>query len=225
MKEKEAEKGIALAPDEKDLRPWYTTSNTQSEEKMDKPIKAFEVDSEESALVYKEQQRKLRAAKKKTVEDPLIEMNAMLKKRHDALAESSTSSSRQLPPPVYPPIKPSSTSTSPGSALVNERLSREASERARAQALIRARQRALEGSDVASSIGDGTPLRGKGYGDVYNRQETLEAGRRRHDWGHFSDPHYNYDSEDRYRRSTDANNYSSRGSSHRRRSRSRERRR
>lgn len=61
MKDKESERGIALAPDVRDLRPWYTSpskSGDAAQVEEDTPLKSFEVDSEEAAARYKAQQKK-----------------------------------------------------------------------------------------------------------------------------------------------------------------------
>jgi len=62
----------------------------------------------------------------------------------------------------------------------SSRLARETSERERAAALVRARQRTL---GDASSMGGDTPSRTSTYGDVYNRRDTDAARemRRRYD--------------------------------------------
>ncbi|KAG8868709.1 hypothetical protein FRB98_003313 [Tulasnella sp. 332] len=131
MQEKEAERGIALAPEAKDLRPWYTSS-TKSTEEDDLPVKAFEAQySEEAAAKYKAQQRKQREMKRKAVQDPLIEI-----KKHSVKSASSRNS---FPQPTMRMLPPSGSSDN--DPLLSARLSREAAERTRAEALIRAKQR------------------------------------------------------------------------------------
>lgn len=56
IQEKEAERGFALAPDKKDLRPWYTKRPSDKDEET--VMSAEDVDSAESARRYREQGRK-----------------------------------------------------------------------------------------------------------------------------------------------------------------------
>lgn len=55
MKELEAERGFALAPDPKDLRPWYTVATPDSETSL---IRAEDVESEAQAYIFRQQQKK-----------------------------------------------------------------------------------------------------------------------------------------------------------------------
>jgi hypothetical protein len=52
------------------------------------------------------------------------------------------------------------------------RLTRESSERERALALIRRKQREMRGSETPSTVHGGLD---EGYGDVFNRREVEEA--------------------------------------------------
>lgn len=128
-------------------------------------------------------------------------MRAHLARRAEVLAPSSS-----FKVPSYP--APNRSSSSSSSYLITTttlatgaeadgartaRLSRETSERARAEALRARKRRELEaGSETASSIGgDGTPRSEWDYRDVFNVRETREAGearergwvRGRHHWG------------------------------------------
>lgn len=57
MREKEEERGVALAPLRKDLAPWYTKKPNESEVQELSLVNAEDVDSEEKALRWKSQQK------------------------------------------------------------------------------------------------------------------------------------------------------------------------
>ncbi|KAJ7073736.1 hypothetical protein C8F01DRAFT_1205218 [Mycena amicta] len=67
--------------------------------------------------------------------------------------------------------------TSSGPPEVQSRLARESSERERALALIRRKQRETRGSETPSTVHGGS---GPGYSDVFNRREVDDAHRGRH---------------------------------------------
>ncbi|KAG9036596.1 hypothetical protein FRB95_008430 [Tulasnella sp. JGI-2019a] len=176
MQEKEADRGIALTPDAQDLRPWYTSASKPTEDD-ERSLKAFEVHSEEAAAKYKAQQRKQRELRRKAVNDPLNEI-----KKHSVKPSSRDSH----PKPTIRMLPPSGSSSD--DPLLSARLARESAERARAEALIRAKQREISPSyGTASSIGGDTLLQSRGYGDVYNKVETREAGKRRYGDGRRED--------------------------------------
>ncbi|EPQ51670.1 hypothetical protein GLOTRDRAFT_65874 [Gloeophyllum trabeum ATCC 11539] len=150
----ETEKGVPLAPSEKDLNPWYS----------DKSGKGKEVDDG----------RRTRDLARQSRDDPLTFINSQL-------SSSSTSSSRSKPPPrrARQRRSPSPSMPPPKSSplsLQESRLSRESSERQRALALIARKKREMAGSETPSTVYDEDRTT---YGDQYNRQEVREAQRER----------------------------------------------
>lgn len=175
----EIDKGVPLAPSEKDRKPWYSDHNHERNREL-------------------QDDRKLRDLARKSVHDPLTAINSQLTSRAAAsstspLSATFSSSSRlganNLPgyrraPPPPPPSRPtnselSSQSSGHGSAPeVAERLNRESSERQRALELIKRKRREMMGSETPSTVHGGT---GEGYvyGDQFNRKEVQEAHRYR----------------------------------------------
>ncbi|KIK05072.1 hypothetical protein K443DRAFT_373534 [Laccaria amethystina LaAM-08-1] len=141
----ETEKGVALAPSAKDLKPWYSSSNSDKTEEV-------------------EDERRKRDEFRKSAHDPLTSITKQLASR----SPSSSSSYRSRP--TLPHTAPSAPPE------VQARLSREMSERERAQELIRRKRREMEGGETPSTVHGGS---GSGYGDVFNRKEVEDAHRER----------------------------------------------
>ncbi|KZT00356.1 uncharacterized protein LAESUDRAFT_739671 [Laetiporus sulphureus 93-53] len=121
----ETEKGIPLAPPEKDLKPWYYERNHGKEHEVD-------------------EDRKIRDLARKSVNDPLTSINYQLSSRS---ASTSTTSHARRPP--------SSTSAANQKPPEVARLNRESSERQRALELIRRKKREMEGSETPSTVHGG----------------------------------------------------------------------
>lgn len=102
--------------------------------------------------------------------DPLTSISRQLASRSSASSSTHPDSYRPRPPP---PSAPPETAA---------RLTREASERERALALIRRKKREMQGSMTPSTVhGDDDG----GYADVFNRKEVEEAHRGRdRRWDH-----------------------------------------
>ncbi|KAG8934148.1 hypothetical protein FRC01_004788 [Tulasnella sp. 417] len=171
ISEREAEQGVALAPNPKDIRPWYMAVPAQPESPKSPG------DPESSAIGSNSTlRRKARDTHQKVLDDPLTAIRAQLRQR-----DSSSQATQPLPSTDQRSHRGKrNTAEEP---LRVARLSREAVERARAEALIRARNERVR-SDAGSSMGADTPRSSYGYGDVYNRLETQEAGFRRKSRGH-----------------------------------------
>ncbi|KAF7311310.1 hypothetical protein MKEN_01032700 [Mycena kentingensis (nom. inval.)] len=107
--------------------------------------------------------KRLRDTLRKSAHDPLTSITHQLASRHGSTPSSS-----------YRPRPQSQTNSAPPG--VQARLSRESSERERAQALIRRRQREMRGSETPSTVHGGS---GPGYSDVFNRREVEDAHRGR----------------------------------------------
>ena len=112
------------------------------------------------------------------------------KKMHDPLTSIRSELARACPPRAAPPPPPPSRRTQTPANMVDARVQRESSERARAIELVRRKKRERErealgmGNMTPSSVGGEDVGRGGGYGDVYNRKETEEAHERRdRGWG------------------------------------------
>lgn len=154
----EAEKGVPLAPSAKDLNPWYSERDKGKEYQEDE----------------KSQRLRLRDLASKTMNDPLTAIT------HQLASSSSSNHSSPVPQPSWRPSKhrapPDSNNKmkppSPPSDATTMRLTRESSERERALALIRRKQRELRGSETPSTVHGGLD---EGYGDVFNRREVEEA--------------------------------------------------
>ncbi|KZT67600.1 hypothetical protein DAEQUDRAFT_713106 [Daedalea quercina L-15889] len=148
----ETEKGIPLAPTEKDLKPWYSDrSNGKGQDK--------------------DQAREMREIARKSVNDPLTSINHRLSARSSGTS-STASTSRSRPSHSD---RPPSTPSEPRSAET-ARLNRESAERQRALELIRRKKREMAGSETPSTVHGGVE---QGYRDVFNRREVEEARRYR----------------------------------------------
>ncbi|EFI28539.1 hypothetical protein CC1G_13561 [Coprinopsis cinerea okayama7 len=144
----ETEKGVPLAPSEKDLKPWYSGRKK---------------DGEDDELP--EDKRK-REEYRKSAHDPLTSITKQLASRS---APPSSSRRAQQPPRALA----SSSSTSMGPPEVQARISREKSERQRALELIQRKKREMAGNDTPSTV-----YGGSGYSDQFNREEVEAAHRR-----------------------------------------------
>lgn len=144
------DRGVALAPSKDDLTPWYSSSKDVAEEGKSGGK------GKRAGWAAREQRRKESS-------DPLAAIPLHIR-QPNTTSRSSMSN------------RPSSSGDDASSA----RLTRESSERARAQALIarkKAERARLDGSTVATP----STVHG-GYGDMYNRAEVEEA-RRERTWG------------------------------------------
>ncbi|OSD00184.1 hypothetical protein PYCCODRAFT_1446439 [Trametes coccinea BRFM310] len=180
---REDERGVALAPSAKDLRPWYVAAGEGKEAEQET-----------------DEQKRRRDAQRKSAHDPLTAINSQLAARSSGGSGSGPSASFPAPGhrqrhPDRPGAGTSSSSkpaqADPGSA----RLARESAERQRARELVerkrREREAAMRGSETPSTVRGGERGRG-GYGDVFNRREVDEVrrdrerrfGRRRHQRRH-----------------------------------------
>ena len=162
----ETEKGVALAPSAKDLKPWYSKRSSEREIEIETSSSSAtffqskrqdgEADEEEEGI-----RKRRRDEERKTImHDPLYSISRQLASRS---ASSSEPSSSRVPRP--PPHNPQ-----------QARLSRESSERQRALDLIKRRKREVAG------MGNATPTTvfddpDSGYRDVFNRREVDEAHR------------------------------------------------
>jgi len=165
QKEKEAneEKGVALAPAEKDRNPWYTTRRSST---FQEDVSLDLTDPKDAG----EHEKRTRELSRKSLNDPLTSINSALSKSQRE-KEFQERARRQFRPPPPP-----SRSTSSADPLTN-RLSRESSERERALELIARRRREKAGMDTPMSVSSVDDR--EVYGDLFNRQETKEARRRR----------------------------------------------
>ncbi|KAF8342656.1 uncharacterized protein EI90DRAFT_772605 [Cantharellus anzutake] len=193
---KEEDRGAPLAPDANDLKPWY----------IDKDLKGGKQrEAEKDEQIH--QQRVLKEMAIKSSSDPLKSMNAHLARRAEILDSSSSKSASISHAPNR--AAPSHIIPSSSDPFVNERLSRESKERARALELIARRKREMEGemSSVAA-----TP---REYTDVYNAREVHEARESRRG-GAWRDRRWNEDEDDARRTDRRRDRYSDSDGSRRR---------
>jgi len=154
----ETERGVPLAPSAKDLRPWYSERDKEKEYPENE----------------KNERLRMRDMASKTMNDPLTAITHQLASRSSSSNSSPTPQpswrhSKHRPPPdskgiMKPPPSPSD--------ATSMRLARESSERERALALIRRKQREMRGSETPSTVHGGLD---DGYRDVFNRREVEEA--------------------------------------------------
>ncbi|KAI0828464.1 hypothetical protein BC628DRAFT_1337644 [Trametes gibbosa] len=157
----EDEKGVALAPSEKDLKPWYVdASRDPSSRPNTGRAKPWET----------EEDRLRRELQRKSAHDPLTAINTQLASRSGPHPSSSAQRprARALPPRSDAEAPPE----------ISARLTRESAERERARALIARRKREMAGSETPSTV-HGARGGGGGYGDVFNRREVEEVRRER----------------------------------------------
>ncbi|QRW22847.1 hypothetical protein RhiXN_07883 [Rhizoctonia solani] len=162
-KEKELERGVPLMPDEKDRRPWYMDKGLKHPKDMtDEEVQLKERTEPETEREKWGKRSRGNKTSSKTNLDPLKDMKSHLAARSRAL---STRTSNPMPPPAPPRT---SNSSGPKDAVA-ERTTREAAERARAEALIAKRRAEM---DATSSVGGDTPysVRDGGYSDVFNKK-------------------------------------------------------
>ncbi|KAF9443525.1 hypothetical protein P691DRAFT_713179 [Macrolepiota fuliginosa MF-IS2] len=152
---KASERGVKLAPDEKELRRWYTRQRAHDDSQPE------EGDDE----------KRKRDAQRKYKNDPLTVIEQQLASR-SSLAQPHP---RLKPRRSYPPAS-STSSSSGGSSLVQARIQRESSERERALALIQRKKKELEGNMTPSTVCNDND---DGYRDMYNRREVQDAHRGR----------------------------------------------
>ncbi|KAG8679156.1 hypothetical protein FRC09_019211 [Ceratobasidium sp. 395] len=218
-REKELEKGVPLMPEAKDRNPWYMDKGLKHPKDMtDEEIKSREQVEPETEREKWGRRSRANKVSSKTTLDPLTDMQTHLAARSRALSSRTTT----MPPPPIP--TPRTSNSSPPKDAASERTTREATERARAEALIARRRAAL---DASSSVGSDTPvsIRDGGYSDGYNKQETRaahEAWERQR--GRYGDRRWDEDVEDR-ERSRDKSRRSDSSSERRSRSGSRDSRR
>ncbi|KAI8973063.1 hypothetical protein BD414DRAFT_397401, partial [Trametes punicea] len=171
---KEDEKGVALAPSEKDLNPWYVHPEREGK-------------AEEGAT---DEEKRRRDLQRKSAHDPLTAINSQLAARSSGRPSSSSSSANRNTysgGPRWPPNASSSTSADPQGQSrpeVAARLARESAERQRALELIARKKREASLGSVTPSTVHGGDRSGEdgyrrygGYGDVFNRREVEEARR------------------------------------------------
>ncbi|KAF8674491.1 N-terminal domain of CBF1 interacting co-repressor CIR [Rhizoctonia solani] len=206
-KEKELERGVPLMPDEKDRRPWYMDKGLKHPKDMtDEEVQLKERTEPETEREKWGKRSRGNKTSSKTNLDPSKDMKSHLAARSRAL---STRTSNPMPPPAPPRT---SNPSGPKDAVA-ERTTREAAERARAEALIAKRRAEM---DATSSVGGDTPysVRDGGYSDVFNKKETREA---HHAWeqrrGRHSDRRWDEDRDHRDRRDrSESSRSESRGS-------------
>lgn len=145
----ETERGVALAPSAKDMKPWYS-----------------ERSSEPGSSDIPEDKRK-RDEYRKSAHDPLTSITKQLSSSKDS---RSSSSFRQ-------PSLPSSSSGLTPQDPKQARLARESSERQRALALIEKRKRELAGNQTPSTVMSEEDAHA--YSDQFNRNAVLDAHRER----------------------------------------------
>jgi len=143
----ETDKGVPLAPLEKDLKPWYSEKGKgRMLDDMDKDMRTRDMSRKSNA-------------------DPLKSINSQLASSYPQ--NSSSSSRRDWKRPsgrsrASDPDRPPS--------QLDARLGRESAERQRARELIERKKREMAGSATPSTVRSG-------YGDVYNWVEVEEARR------------------------------------------------
>jgi len=164
---KAAEQGVKLAPDEKELRRWYT-------ERCGHEVPQ---DNNEDGSGRRHVRLELSDA---DIDENCSRREAQRKYKHDPLTaiEQQLASRTQTPTQPYGKSRSRSSCFLDSSSLtdlsVQTRLRRESSERERARALIQRKKKELEGNMTPNTMcGDDD----EGYRDVYNRQEVKDAHR------------------------------------------------
>jgi len=167
------DKGVPLAPSEKDLNPWYSsrTNNSNDDDGAQHDL------SNEDA----QDEKRLRDTARKTIYDPLTSINQQLSKSSPFSSSRSNLQDRRFKRPQDPiPPRASTSNQSPSAASnpTQARLARESSERERALALIRRKKREMMGSETPSTVHGGMEDE-RGYGDIFDRKEVGGARRGR----------------------------------------------
>jgi len=162
----ETDKGVPLAPSEKDLKPWYSEKgNGRMLDDVDNDTRCVlnsQQISPQSGYLTSHPHR-IRDMNRKSNADPLTSIKSQLA---SSLSQGSSSSPRRdwkcrpSGPRTSDPDRPTS--------QLDTRLSRESAERQRARELIERKRREMAGSVTPSTVRSG-------YGDVYNRVEVEEA--------------------------------------------------
>lgn len=154
-----------MAPPEKDLKPWYSSTATGADVEPSH-IRGRDKETRED--------RQNRDLMRKSQSDPLTSINTQLA-LHARTQQPSRARAR-ISAAQTPRPRIAFDGGGPGTSAVHERLTREAAERARAAELIRRRRRERDGSATPSTVHGGMD---EPYSDRYNRRETEEAQRRR----------------------------------------------
>ena len=164
----ETDKGVPLAPSEKDLKPWYSDKGKgRMLDDMDNDMRYALKPRAVSAvgiLTSHTHPHRIRDINRKSNADPLTSIKSQL--------ASSSRTSSPLPRRDWKrPLggSPTSDPNGPPSQL-GARLNRESAERQRARELIERKKREMAGSATPSTVRSG-------YGDMYNRVEVEEARR------------------------------------------------
>ncbi|KXN82150.1 hypothetical protein AN958_02959 [Leucoagaricus sp. SymC.cos] len=162
---KASERGVKLAPDEKELKRCNTRHRGDDGSQLDGADGGG---------------RSKRDAQRKYKHDPLTAIEQQLASLSQG-PSSSLSHNPHRKPKARPSYLPASSSSSSGDPPVQARLQRESSERDRALALIQRKKKELEGNMTPSTTYGGDD--DSGYRDVYNRREVEDAhwGRERED--------------------------------------------
>lgn len=179
----ETEKGVPLAPSEKDLKPWYSEKGKREAgtmEELPEDKRYFPFLSNPEIHVPDSNNRRKRDERRKSSHDPLTSITKQLASRPTTSASYPSSFrssySQQLP-------RTGSTSAPAPKDPTQARLSRESSERARAHALIEKKRRekaaAAAGGETPSTVYGGERDRDAGYSDVFNRDAVNSAHRDR----------------------------------------------
>ena len=160
----ETDKGVPLAPSEKDLKPWYSEKGKgRMLDDMDNDMRyAFKPDATYPLWpgYLKSHPHRIRDMNRKSNADPLTSINSQL-------ASSSSPSRRGW---KRPPNGPRTSDPGRPPSQLDARLSRESAERQRARELVERKRREMAGSATPSTVRSG-------YGDMYNRVEVEEARR------------------------------------------------
>ncbi|KXN92796.1 hypothetical protein AN958_04723 [Leucoagaricus sp. SymC.cos] len=158
---KASERGVKLAPDEKELKRWYTQRRGDDDSQLD--------DADDGGRSKRDAQRKYK-------HDPLTAIEQQLAPRSQGTSSSSSSHTPHRKSKARSSYPPAFSSSSSGDPSVQARLQRESSERDRALALIQRKKKELEGNMTPSTTyGEDEG----GYRDVYNRREVEDAHRGR----------------------------------------------
>ena len=164
----ETDKGVPLAPLEKDLKPWYSDKGKgrmldDLDNDMRYAFKQRVVSSRPEYLTSHACPHRIRDMNRKSNADPLTSINSQLANSSSRTPSSSSHRGWRRPPngsrtsdPDQPPSQ------------LDARLNRESAERQRARELIERKKREMAGSVTPSTVRSG-------YGDVYNRIEVEEA--------------------------------------------------
>jgi hypothetical protein len=164
----ETDKGVPLAPSEKDLKPWYSDKGKgRMLDEMDNDMRCASkprvVSSRQEYLTPHTRPHRIRDMSRKSNADPLASINSQLANSSSRTHSFSSQRGWKRPPSgsrTSDPDRPPS--------QLDARLSRESAERQRARELIERKRREAAGSATPSTVRSG-------YGDVYNRVEVEEA--------------------------------------------------